>query len=151
MSSYRWIPWAFVAALGVVVVVNGALAYFAATSATGLVTAHPFDTGNSYNRVLAAAATQDALGWRAAIRIANREIVAELAERDGKPLEHLQVTARLVRPVEPIPDIIVQPREEARGRYSAPTWPARTGQWDVHLNARRGTDLFEFTQRIIIK
>ena len=151
MSSYRWIPWAFAAALGVVVVVNGTLAYFAATSATGLVTAHPFDTGNSYNRVLAAAATQDALGWRAAIGIANREIVAELAERDGKPLEHLQVTARLVRPVEPIPDVIVRPREEAPGRYAAPAWPARTGQWDVHLSARRGADLFEFTQRIIIK
>lgn len=70
MSSYRWIPWAIAGALGVVVAVNGALAYFAVTSSTGLVSEHPFTDGNTYNRVLDAAAAQDALGWRGLLRFA---------------------------------------------------------------------------------
>jgi len=70
MGSYRWIPWSFAGALGVVVMVNGALAYLAVSSSTGLVTEHPFESGNGYNRVLAAAAAQDALGWHGTLAFA---------------------------------------------------------------------------------
>lgn len=156
MKSYRWIPWAFAGALGVVVAANGALAYFAAVSSTGLVTEHPFDRGNSYNRVLDAAATQDALGWRAAVSfrpagLERGEIAAKFTDRDGRPLPGLRVTARVQRPVEPLPESVVPLSETAAGRYVAAVALDRPGQWEVHIAARLGADRFEFTQRIAVQ
>jgi nitrogen fixation protein FixH len=153
MNSYRWIPWAFASALGCVVAVNGALAYFALASSTGLVTEHPYDSGNNYNRVLDAAAAQDALGWRGTLRFAagDGEIAAEFTDRAGKPLTGLAVAARLVRPVEPLPDVVLALHERAPGRYVGSIATSRPGQWEVRTTARRDGDRFEFAQRIIVK
>lgn len=156
MNSFRWIPWAFVAGLGVVVVVNGALAYFAVSSSTGLVTEHPFDAGNTYNRVLDAAAAQDALGWRGQLRFtsfgaARGEVVVGLTDRAGKPLSDVAVSTRFERPIEPLPEMVLPLHEIAPGRYVANAAPGRPGQWEVHATARRDADLFEFAQRIVVK
>lgn len=156
MTSSRWIPLTFVGALGVVVAVNGALAYFAVTSSTGLVTEHPFEAGNNYNRVLEAAAAQDALGWRGTLRFTDLgarhgEVVAELVDRDGSPLTGMAVSARLTRPVEPLPDVVLALDERAPGRYVADAAPGHPGQWELHATARRGTEVFDFEQRIVVK
>lgn len=156
MSSYRWIPWSFAGALGVVVAVNGALAYFAVSSSTGLVTAHPFESGNDYNRVLAAAETQDALGWRGTLAFTAAgagagEIAVELADRAGQKLSGLAVTALVARPVEPLPDTELRLVEADAGRYRSPVALTRPGQWEVRVVARRGGDVFQFAQRIVVK
>ena len=156
MSTYRWIPWAIAGALGIVVIVNGALAYFAVTSSTGLVTEHPFEAGNDYNRVLAAAAAEDALGWHGTLGYAATgagagEIAVELADRAGQKLSGLAVTAVVTRPIEPLPETDLTLVEADAGRYRSPVALTRLGQWQVHVAARRGSDVFEFTQRIIVK
>jgi nitrogen fixation protein FixH len=151
VSSGRWIPWAIAGALGVVVAANGALAYFAVSSSPGLVTEHPFDEGNSYNHVLDAAAAEDALGWHGWLHAAAGEVVAELTDRDGQPLHGLAVSARLVRPLGPLPEVRLDLRETAPGRYAAPAASERAGQWDMHMTARRGADHFALTQRIVVK
>jgi nitrogen fixation protein FixH len=156
MSSYRWIPWSFAGALGIVVVVNGALAYFAVSSSTGLVTEHPYESGNDYNRVLAAAAAQDALGWRYTLAFTATgaeagEIAVELADRAGRKLTGLAVTALVTRPVEPLPDTSLTLVEAEAGRYRSPVALARPGQWEVQIVARSGGDVFQFAQRIIVK
>lgn len=154
--SCRWIPWAFAGALGVVVIANVALAYFAATSSTGLVTEHPFEAGSSYNRVLAAAAAQDALRWHGTVRFtasgtAQGDIAAEFADATGRPLSGLAVTVQIVRPVEPLPERSLSLPETARGRYAAAVQFARLGQWELRVVARRGHDVFAFAQRVILK
>jgi nitrogen fixation protein FixH len=156
MSSCRWVPWAIAAGLGIVVLANGALAYFAARSATGLVTEHPFDEGNGYNRVLAAAAAQDRLGWRQALHFldagnARGELVIELTDRAGKPVSGLTVTARLVRPVDALPETDLELAETAPGRYAAAATLPRRGQWEVQGSAGHAADVFEFSQRIVVK
>jgi nitrogen fixation protein FixH len=153
--SYRWIPWAFAGALGVVAAVNGALAYLAVTSSTGLVNEHPFEAGNTYNSVIDAGAAQDALGWHGTIRFAGGErgeLAAAFTDRDGKPLTGLAVTAHFVRPVEPLPEVTLSlPETAAAGRYAGAAELSRRGQWEVRIAARRGADLFEFAQRIVVK
>lgn len=154
--SCRWVPWAIAVGLGVVVAVNGALAYFAISSSTGLVTEDAFDVGNNYNRVLAAGAAQDALGWRSDVSFvpvgpARGEITARFTDRNGKPVTGLAVTARLVRPVEPLPETALALSETAAGNYAAAALLARPGQWEVRLAARRGAELFELAQRIIVR
>ncbi len=156
MTSYRWIPWAFVGGLAVVVAANGALAYFAATSATGLVTQHPFERGNDYNRVLAAAATQDALGWRGTAHFIGQgsgrgEIAVEFSDAAGRPLSGLLVTTLIERPVEALPERTVSLRETAAGHYAAAVTLDRPGQWELRIGATRADDRFAFTQRIIVQ
>jgi len=57
------IPLAFVAGFAVVAAANGALIYEAFRSQPALVTAKSYEEGRAYNRELAAAARQAALGW----------------------------------------------------------------------------------------
>jgi nitrogen fixation protein FixH len=156
-SSFdRWIPWTFAGGLAVVVAANGTLAYFAIVSSTGLVTERPFEAGNGYNRVLAAAAAQDALGWHASLRFTpsghkRGEIAAEFTDAAGQPLNGLSVNAQIVRPVEPVPAQNLALPEIALGRYAAPAELDRPGQWEIRIDARRGGDLYEFAQRIFVK
>jgi nitrogen fixation protein FixH len=154
--SCRWIPWAIAAGLAIVVAVNGALVYFAVSSSTGLVNEHPFELGNGYNRVIEAGAAQDALGWHSDVRFVpagtgKGEITARFTDRNGRPVTGLSVTAHVVRPVEPLPETTLALPETAAGNYAAAALLARPGQWEVRLAARRGADLFELAQRIVVR
>ena len=155
-SNGRWIPWAIAGAFLVVMIVNGALAYFAVHSDTGLVSKHPFELGNGYNRVLDAGAAQDALGWRGTVRFVDEtglsgRIVAELSDMKGAPLGGLVVKVAVVRPVEPVPEQDLALSASGQGSYAAPVTLARAGQWDVRVTAARGTDVYQFVQRIVVR
>jgi nitrogen fixation protein FixH len=156
MSTYRWIPWTFAGALGVVVVVNGALAYFAVSSSTGLVTEHPYESGTGYNRVLDAAAESDALGWHGTLGFVaaegrEGELAVALTDRAGRPLDGLSVSAVVTRPVEPLPDLRLPLADAGGGRYHSRLALSKPGQWEVRVAARRGTEIFQFAQRIVVK
>lgn len=155
-ASHRWIPWTFVAGLAVVVAANGTLAYFAATSTTGLVTEYPFERGNDYNRVLDAAEAQDALGWQGALRFTPQgrgrgEIAVEFRDASGDPVRGLAVTTRIARPVDPLPARNIGLVETAPGHYAAAVTLERKGQWELRIGAERGRDRFAFAQRIIVE
>jgi len=154
--SYRWFPWAIAGALLVVVIVNAAMAYIAVVSSTGLVTEHPYDQGNDYNRILDAGAAQDALGWHGTIDFAatgpsHGRLAVRVTDRAGQPLRGLAVVAKIVRPVEPLPEIALALPEVSAGHYAAAAVLQKPGQWEVRIVARRDPDLFEFAERIIIK
>jgi nitrogen fixation protein FixH len=155
-TQSRWIPWAFASALAIVVGVNGALAYFATATAPGLVTAHPFERGNDYNRVLDAGDAQDALGWRVSLKFnamapGQGELVAELADRTGRPLHGLAVTAWLVRPLGPAPELALTLAEDQPGRYVQTINLEQPGQWDVRIAAQDGSTRFAFARRMVMK
>jgi nitrogen fixation protein FixH len=145
-----WIPWAFVAALAIVVAVNVALTYFALHSAPGTVSDHPYEDGLDYDRVLARAAAQDALGWRSDVALAPGAIEIRLVDRTGAPLAGAAVAVRLARPVGPADPVGLTLAEVAPGRYAGAVEP-RPGQWDLHLVARRGEDSFAAVHRVIVK
>ena len=154
-ANCRWVPWAVAAAFLVVVMANGALAYFAVHSDPGLVSRHPFELGNGYNRVLDAGAAQDALGWHGTVRFVRDsgltgKIVAELTDPAGAPLGGLVVKAIMVRPIEPLPgqDLALAP--SGQGSYETLVTLARAGQWDVQVTAAHGADIYQFVRRIVV-
>jgi nitrogen fixation protein FixH len=156
LSNGRWMPWAIAGAFVVVMTANGALAYFAMRSDTGLVSKHPFELGNGYNRVLDAGAAQDALGWRGTVRFVEEtglsgRIVAELRDPAGAPLGGLAVKVAVVRPVEPMPEQDLTLSASGQGSYAGPVTLPRAGQWDVRVTAARGSDLYQFVQRIVVR
>jgi nitrogen fixation protein FixH len=152
----RWVPWAIVAAFAVIFGVNGTFAYFAVHSDTGLVTSHPFAEGNGYNRVLDEAAAEAALGWRGTVaywRTADGSgaIVAELSDAEGRPISGVDLRARVVRPLGPGAEADLSLRETTPGSYAAPVALAQLGQWEVRAIARRGDEIYQFDQRIVVR
>lgn len=150
----RWIPWLYVAVFVPVIAVNILLVRLALSSSTGLVTDRAFDTGQSYNSVIAAGARQQALGWQAAIDMQpgpqphKMALAIAMTGSDGKALTGLTVAGRLVSPVDPQPDIVVTLVETAGGRYRTTLSVPRAGQWELQLVATDGAGQFAIVQRI---
>jgi nitrogen fixation protein FixH len=160
-NDYWFVPWLFVLGFAVVFVANGGLVYFAVRSAPGVVNDRPYDEGVNYNRVLARAAQEDALGWRGQIAFAtdgpgqgrarSGTLKVTLSERGGAPLSGAAVEIRMQRPIGP-DDLMTLHLDEGRsGEYAAPLMLPQIGQWVVHVTAHRAADAFEMTKRIDVR
>lgn len=155
-----WYPYIFVACFGVVLAVNGTLAYFATTTFTGLSTDNAYEKGRLYNQNLALAKAQDAMGWSVDSKIvpastldaAKVDIAITYRDRDGKPVDGLTVTAAMVRPTiagydheEPLPAL------DRPGTYGGVFALPLAGVWDVDVAAvGDGGIAYQHAQRIVI-
>ncbi len=152
-----WIPATFVGLMLLVVAVNGTLIYFATDTFSGLDTDHAYQEGLDYNKTLAAAAASAALGWQAGITVtptgpADR-LSLQLTDRNGQPVEGLQVSAKLVRTVSTAFDqsLTLLPVAGAPGLYQADvTLPAR-GNWELRLLARGSGPEWQKIAHLFIK
>lgn len=151
----RFIPWIFAAGMALVVAVNGVLVYFAVGTWSGLVVEKPYERGVQYNRLLEAAARQDALGWRFDIVLETAaettRIVVDARDAAGRPLGGLSLRATVERPVENEAHAALQLREQQPGRYAATLERLRPGQWQTRLMAERGTESASAAQRQVVQ
>jgi nitrogen fixation protein FixH len=152
----RWIPWVFVAFFGVVLVANVTLLVIALSTWTGLETTDAYQRGLAYNRALAAAAEQEALGWRVAFaftREGDRHGLVEvgLEDRFGNFLQKAEVTARFVRPTQEGYDRTVSLEHQYGGRYSAEVELPLAGQWEIRVNAAEGGQQYQLSKRIFVQ
>lgn len=154
-----WYPYIFVGAFGVVLAVNGALAYFATSSFTGLSTENAYEKGRLYNRNLALAKAQEALGWQVDTKIspastkdaAKADIAIAYRDKDGKPLEGLKVTAALIRPTAAGYDHKVTLAPLGNGVYGGVFELPLAGVWDMDVTALGGGDAsYQHAQRFVI-
>ena len=154
--SGRWIPWAFVAGLALVIAVNAALIWFAVGSFSGLAEAHPYQAGLAHNRTLAAARAQEALGWQADLAVepagTSGEVLVLLAlrDRDGAPVAAESVTAEFVRPAAKGHDRVAALTSEGAGRYEATVPLGLHGQWEVRILARHAGGSWQTAQRVMV-
>lgn len=133
MSTERksgWIPWVFVGGMGVVVAVNAVLITRAVGTFTGVTTGRAYDRGRAYNDVLAEAARQEALGWRAAIsQPRGGELLVSITDRDGAGVPGL-LQAELLRPLDG--ERVALQAVAAQGRFAlALPDGLRPGQWEL--------------------
>ncbi|MBR9973862.1 FixH family protein [Magnetospirillum sulfuroxidans] len=156
-----WYPYIFVAGFGVVLAVNGTLAYFATSTFTGLSTDNAYEKGRLYNQNLALAKAQAAMGWSVDTKIvpastaeaAKVDIAITYRDRDGKPVDGLTVTAAMVRPTIggydhelPLPALAGRP-----GTYGGIFTMPLAGLWDVDVAAvGDGGIAYQHAQRIVI-
>jgi len=153
-----WIPWLYVLMFIPVIAVNVLLVRLALSSNTGLVTEHAFDTGQSYNSVIAAGARQAELGWQSAVavqpaplgdaphRVALRVV---MGDAEGKPLTGLTLSGRIVSPVDPQPDTAVTLVETGGGHYREVVALPRAGQWELQLLATGSAGQYAIVQRLV--
>ena len=150
-SSY--IPWLFVAGFAVVISVNAIMITFAVSSFSGLYTPKPRDRGLTYNAVVAAQQSRDALGWRVetAWRSGADRLEIAVSDASGQPLAGARVSAELVRPAEKRPPIAVGLDEAGTGRFAGRAdLPAR-GNWDLDIVVERADQRYAVTRRVFLQ
>lgn len=154
-----WYPWLFVAALGLVVAVNGVLISYAVGSFSGLDTAQPYERGLDYNATLAAARAQEEMGWRvefdaapvgAAALPQPVAIEARFLNRDGEGLSNLSVQAVLRRPAAQGSDMELALAERGGGRYVAQTALPMRGQWELRIVAEGEGASWQSSRRVLL-
>jgi nitrogen fixation protein FixH len=123
----RWIPWVFVGGMAVVVLVNGVLITQAIGTFTGVTVGQAYDRGRTYNRVLAEAARQDALGWTLNTRLEGRRLVINARDRGGAPVRGV-LEGLLLRPLDG--ERVALPEAAATGRFTLELPELRAGLWE---------------------
>lgn len=161
-----WYPWIFVAGFAIVLVVNATMIFFATTTFNGLETADPYEKGVAYNKEIAAADAQAALGWSGEFIVADVRPAAEegrqatvrfrVLAKDGSPVDGLTVTAELRRPTKAGMDQKVDLLPAAPGEYSAVVTVPLAGLWDVRVVSSRGVgtpaeQMFRLSSRITLR
>lgn len=157
----NWIPWALAGLFLPVIAVNLLLVHLALSSNTGLVSDAAFDTGQSYNRIIAAGQQQHALGWRAEVTLTKSNaadaarITLVLLDSAGRRMGGVKITGRLYSPVDPLPDQSVSLVETADQDYAQELSLPRRGQWDAQLIAHvvtsDGVQDFAIDQRLVLR
>jgi len=150
-TMWRWFPVGLIAAMGIVVGVNGYMVYDAYHTFPGAAGSDGFDLSNEYDRVLATARQQAALGWQIEAEVAEaRYPVLRLTDRTGAPLATAAIDAQAERPVGPADTtrLTFQPRGD--GRFRADT-SLYSGQWDVMLTVRANGQRYTATRRVVVK
>ena len=154
-SSYRWIPWVFVAAMGVVIVVNGALVYFALGSRSAVVGNSPYEEGRQYAQILARQNAQGGQNWQVAAGyfgdLHQGRIEIELRDAAGKPIDNAQVVVRVTRLVGYLPGEAVTLQSQGSGRYANRYIMAAAGQWDLLIEVAGAGAGFSSQKRIVVK
>ncbi len=149
-SGWRFFPWYVAGALGVVMAVNGVLVWFAVESFPGLATNGGFDVSNRYDRVLAAADRQAALGWTVQDTLVEGRPVVTLSGRDGAPLIGASVAATAERPVGAAVAVPLAFHATGPGRFEADAALA-LGKWELDLTVTAGGHEYHTVRRLVVK
>lgn len=132
----------------VVIAVDGAFMALAYRTHPGQVVDKPYEDGLIYNARLAQERAQASLGWRAGAEAQGDEVVVWMRDREGRPLDGLQVSATLERPATEQGRVKVNLTETEPGRYAGAASP-RAGAWDTHIVARSDDGrIFEANRRL---
>lgn len=150
-----WIPTLFVGLMLLVVVVNGTLVYFAEHTFSGLDTDQAYQEGIEYNTILKDAAASAALGWTAHAAFtpvtAGRHVVVTVTDKAGKPVQGLQMTGHLVRPISTAFDQMLTLRHEGDGVYGTDVTLPGNGSWELRLEASGGPADWQTVLRVFVK
>ncbi|MEO3474570.1 FixH family protein [Roseomonas sp. CAU 1739] len=146
----RWIPWAFVGGFAVVFAVNMLMIYYAVSTFTGVTIPHSYERGRGYDQVLAEAARQDALGWRAAVTFEGGLLGVVATDRDGRPVPG-RIEGVLQRPLEGL-QVPLNFVPRGSGRWAAEVQPPERGLWEARLTlfGQDGTP-FDIRHRLIVR
>ena len=152
----RLIPYAIVAFFVVIILVNVVLVILAIDSHPGVETIEAYEKGRLYNQTLTLEKDGQALGWQASLGFEVAEnggfnLTITTLDNNGNPLNDLNITGVVVRPVRDGSDLSVVFEHIGNGQYGAHLDPPFPGQWDVRL-LLVGPDnkTAQFIQRIIL-
>lgn len=150
-----WYPYIFVGGFVLVLGVNGALAYFATSTFTGLSTDNAYEKGRLYNANLALAREQAAMGWKVDTQVrplgdGKVSIAISYLDRNGKPVNGMNVRAQMVRPTVKGYDHDITLSALSDGVYGGQFALPLKGVWDMDVAALGNGLAYEHAQRFVI-
>jgi nitrogen fixation protein FixH len=147
--NWNWFPAWLIGAMAMVFLVNAYMVYVALASFPGNTGKDGFELSNDYDRVLAEAGRQAALGWRLDAGLdAARRPVLRVTDRAGQPVA-AEIVSEAERPVGPPETTELRFHMTEAGRYAADA-TLGAGQWDVLVTVRSGQRTFTATKRIVV-
>jgi len=153
-----WYPLVIVGAFAVIIPVNLTMAYFATSTFTGLETKDAYLKGIAYNQNLAMAKAQKELGWKVETSLAavpdqpgpTAKIVVRYTDRDGKPVEGLDVNALVIRPTTAGHDHQIHLDPMGQGSYGGVYPLPLKGQWSFDIAATGDSVAYQYEKRVVI-
>jgi nitrogen fixation protein FixH len=124
-----------VAFFGIIIGVNLVMAYFANSTWSGLVVANGYVASQSFDKDLAKARAQEAMGWTVGFQQGDDRIRLTFADKEGKKIDGLAITGDLERPVTDKEDQKLAFTPMGSGVYSAPA-QLSPGVWEVEVDAK---------------
>ena len=141
----------FIAFFGVIFSVNFTMAYLANSTWSGLVVANGYVASQTFDRDLARARAQEALGWKVDLTAGEGKIRITFADREGRKIDRLAITGDLERTVTDKQDQKLVFQTMGAGVYSAPANLA-PGVWEVEIRARgEGISDYHKIFRFVVK
>jgi nitrogen fixation protein FixH len=127
------------------------LAWAALSSFPGKAVDDDFGVSNRYDRVLAQAERQAALGWSVASAIEDGRPVLTLTGKDGSRLENAEIVSVTQRPLGP-PETVTQHFVAiGPGRYRADSALSQPGNWDMMLRVVAQGQTLAATRRVTMR
>jgi nitrogen fixation protein FixH len=124
-----------IAFFSVIIGVNLVMAYFANSTWSGLVVANGYVASQSFDKNLARARAQEALGWTVSLSQLDGRIRITFADRGQKKIDGLAITGELERTVTDKQDQKLVFTSMGAGVYSAPA-ALMPGVWEVEIDAK---------------
>ncbi len=152
----RHVFWWLFGFFGVVLAMNLTMIYLGNKSWTGLTSENSSREGLRYNRILAEAERQKALGWSAEIELSpadeqgRRALVVVLRDAAGTGLDNLDIRGRAARPTSKRQDVDIRFTPVGNGRYRAELVLPLPGQWDILLRASAGKAVYRVRRRVVL-
>ncbi len=128
-----------VAFFGVIISVNGFMAYMATASWTGILAKNGYVASQDFNAALAVRRTQDRLGFQSLLHYDDKTIVFSFRDSSDQALVGFDVNLQIGRPVNENEDRRYVLKEARPGIYSQKLKLA-PGQWnaDIFANDKAG-------------
>lgn len=120
---------------------NLIMSWFAVTTFSGVETEDAYVRGRDFNAEIAKAEEQKALGWTVAVEVQSLSIdevliVLAMQDRDGKPLDAMDIEGSLVRPVHDGVDQQVTFAGLGEGTYTVVSPLPLQGKWQLQATAK---------------
>ena len=140
-----------VAFFGVIIGVNLTMAWFANSTWSGLVVANGYVASQSYDKDLAKARAQEALGWKVGFSFGEDRIRLTFEDKAGQKIDSLAITGELERTVTDREDQALIFSPMGSGVYSAPA-TLTAGVWEVAIDAEgNGVADYRKSFRFVVK
>ncbi|MFO1133459.1 MAG: FixH family protein [Hyphomicrobiales bacterium] len=124
-----------IAFFGVIIGVNLVMAWFANSTWSGLVVENGYVASQEFDKNLAKAKAQEALGWDVGFAFDKNDIRITFADAKGAKIDSLNLTGKLQRTVTDKEDQVLTFSWMGSGLYKA---PARLGPglWEVEIDGK---------------
>jgi nitrogen fixation protein FixH len=140
---------------GLMLLVNFIMATYAVKTFSGLDSDNPYDAGLAYNKEIAAAKAQAALGWSVDLTRtpdgAATQVTATVKDKAGQPVAGLDVSLHFYYPATRKLDRELAASPIADGVYAGAATLA-PGRWDVEIDLKRdGVRQFRSRNQLIVE